>query len=232
MRTARTAAIVLLLTLAATTAGAQSLGRNELAVFGGVSLMGASANGPGTPSILADEPRLAGLIYPPPFGASRKLGGSGEFGARYGRDLTSTLTVTGDFSIAPAHELTERISYGCPEPLVCILQPAVPGVVGLLVPDYQFAERVTAYHYGVGLRLHVRPGALTPSVIAGIGGVTFAGAHQRHSDLALRVGGSLTAAVRNLTTSIEVVDVIVADHYVTRDAEHDVHVRVGFGVRW
>jgi hypothetical protein len=227
-RLTRTIGIVLLLTLAATAAHAQTVGRNELAVFGGTSLLDASTFGPGDPRTLVTQPAVIGLIYPPPFGLYRSMGGSSELGVRYGRDLSSTLTITGDFSVAPGHELREDISYGCPEPLVCIAQPAI----GLVIPGYSFTERITAYHYGGGLRLNVRPGVLTPSVIAGIGGVTFAGAHHRRSDLTVRVGGALTAAVRNLTTSLEIVDTIVADHYVTNAAEHDVHVRVGFGVRW
>ena len=71
-----------------------------------------------------------------------------------------------------------------------------------------------------------------PSIIAGIGGVTFTRTNRRDSTLAFRVGAGLSASFHNLSAGIEALDVIVSDHFVTAEAEHDVHVRLTFGVRW
>jgi hypothetical protein len=220
----RLAVAVLLL---AAPAGAQTT-RNELTIFGGVSLIDATTTSPKNPFILALEPAIRPLIFPPIFGTSRTLDGGAEFGARYGRDVTEALTITGDFSIAPSHELTGRVSWGCPDQRLCIAAPDI----ALFAPDVFLSERVVAYHYGGGLRLNLRRGTLTPSVAAGVGGVTFAGANRRESSLAFRIGGGVSAAVGNLTAGIEVLDVIVSDHFVTGRVEHDPHVRVTFGVRW
>lgn len=228
MRATRTAFLAVLVTLSAVPVGAQPTGKNELSIFGGFSLTDATTTNPKNPYILAVEPAIRPLIYPPIFGTSRTLDGGAEFGARYGRDVTDALTLTGDFSIAPSHELTEQGSFGCPEPLFCIAAPNL----SIVAPDFLFSERVVAYHYGGGLRLNVLRGTLTPSVTAGLGGVTFAGTNRRETSLAFRIGGGLAASVRNLTTGIEVVDVILSDHFVTGLVEHDVHVRVTFGVRW
>jgi hypothetical protein len=228
MRAAGTAFLVVLVTLAAVSADAQTTSRNELTIFGGFSLLDAKTTSSRNPYILPLDPTISPLIFPPILGVSRSLGGSAEFGARYGRDVTDALTITGDFSIAPSHELSDRVSFGCPEPLLCI---AVPDLA-LFAPDFSLSDRVVAYHYGGGLRLNVLPGTLTPSVTAGLGGVTFAGPHSSETSLAFRIGGGLSAAVRNLTTGLEVVDVVVSDHFVTSKVEHDVHIRITFGVRW
>jgi hypothetical protein len=214
--------------LAALPVDAQTTGKNELTIFGGFSLADVTTTTPKNPYILAVEPAIGSLIFPPFFGTSRTLDGGAEFGARYGRDVTDAITLAADFSIAPSHELTDHVSFGCPEPLVCIAAPEV----ALVAPELLFSERVVAYHYGGGLRLNVVRGTLTPSVTAGLGGVTFAGANRRETSLAFRVGGGLAASVGHLTTGVEVVDIIVSDHFVTGLVEHDVHVRVTFGVRW
>ena len=215
-------------TLAAAPVGAQTTAKNELTIFGGFSLGDAIASTSRDPRILALDRSLIPLIYPPIFSVTRTLDGSGELGVRYGRDLTDTLTLTGDFSIAPAHELLANTSLSCPDTLVCIASPTL----GLIAPDFVFSERVVAYHYGGGLRMNLRPGTLTPSVTAGLGGVTFAGTDRHESSLTFRIGGGVSAAVRNLTAGIEVLDVIVSEHFVTGRLEHDPHVRITFGVRW
>ena len=228
MRAAGLVVLCVWFTLAAAPVGAQTTGKNELTIFGGFSLAEPTASTSRDPRILSLDHSLIPLIYPPIFSATRTLDGSGELGVRYGRDLTDTLTLTGDFSIAPAHELLTHTSLGCPDPLVCIAVPAF----AFFAPDFLFSERVVAYHYGGGLGMKLRPGTVTPSVSAGLGGVTFAGTDRHESSLAFRIGGGVSAAIRNLTTGIEVLDVIVSEHFVTGRLEHDPHVRITFGVRW
>lgn len=223
-----------LMVLLAVPAAAQSTGRNELSVFGGVSLADVSVeNREGLGFLHRSRPDPAALSLLPFFRTQSSLDGSAEFGARYGRRLTAALSVEGDFSVAPGHELTERIEYGCPDGYACLAN-RLEGPAGTLlyIPDFQTTERMVAYHYGGGVRLSHGWGSLTPSVSAGLGGVTLSGDDRQESRLAFRVGGALSAAVGSLNTSVELVDVIVPDHFVSGRVEHDVHLRLGLGVRW
>jgi hypothetical protein len=122
--------------------------------------------------------------------------------------------------------VTERFAFPCPE--ACI---AVPGLA-LYAPDYLFSQRIVAYHYGGGMRLNLRQGPLVPSVLAGLGGVTYSGDQRSDSQFTVRLGGSVTAAVGRMTTGIEVLDVMVPDQFFTNDLEHDVHVRISLGVKF
>ncbi len=69
-------------------------------------------------------------------------------------------------------------------------------------------------------------------MIAGLGGVTYSMPNEGRSHFSVRLGGRVAASAGRLTTSIEVLDAIVTDHFVTNEVEHDVHVRIGFGVRF
>ena len=219
---------ILTLTAAAPSADAQPDDPNELTVFGGLSLLAAETTEARNPIILDVPSGLRPAIFPPPIVTSlRALDASGEFGVRYGRDLTDTVTFVGDFAVAPAHELTEEVSYGCPEPFFCIALPA-----GLVAPNVRFSDRVVAYHYGGALQLNLRRRGLTPSVIAGLGGVTYATTGRSRTHFAFRLGGRVAAEVGPVTTSIEVFDAMVTDHFVTDRLEHDVHARIGVGVRF
>ena len=75
-------------------------------------------------------------------------------------------------------------------------------------------------------------GSSPPTVHGRLAGVNDRRDGLRETRLALRVGGAVAATVGSLVTQIEVVDIIVANHFVTGRSEHDVHVRVGIGVRW
>jgi len=227
----RTAGLLLLgfLMVVAAPAGAQSRGRsdrNELTVFGGVSLTDLSSTSRDGPPFLLAAPFELSIL--PTIERSATLGGSAEFGVRYGRRLSDALTVEGDFSVAPGHDLEERIGFGCPPELLCITQPAIL----VVVPDILRTDQLVAYHYGGGVRLALTRGSVRPSVVGGLGAVTYDGSRIRETRLAVRVGAGIEATVNSLSTRLEVLDVIVADHFVTGRAEHDVHVRVGVGVRW
>lgn len=223
----------LLLTLTAAPVAAQTADKNELTIFGGVSLADVSVEGrEGFGFLKRSRPDPRDLSLLPFVRTSSHLDGSAEFGVRYGRALTDVLVVEGDFSIAPSHTLREQVGFGCPDGYACIANRSGPAGTFLFAPEYLVTERMVAYHYGGGIRLRQSWGSLTPSVFGGLGGVTYAGDEQRESQLAVRLGGGVSAAVGSLTTSIEVLDVIVPDHFLTRRAEHDVHVRIGLGVRW
>jgi hypothetical protein len=199
-------------------------GRNELTVFAGVSLGNPAATSVDFAEILGGVPQ----IFPAPFTVtSTVLDGSAEFGARYTRTLSDLLSLSGDFSIAPGHQLTETVSFECP-PGICI---AANGI-SLVPPDVQISSGVEAYHYGVNIGVDLAQGPVRPTDSAGFGGVTFDTETRADTSFALRVGGGLRVDHGRVVTRIEVIDVITADHPLTSRSEHDVHVRVGFGVRW
>jgi hypothetical protein len=191
---------------------------HELTVFAGVSLGDAETGRLDRLHMLQQRHGRFG-----PFDTGRaELDGSAEFGVRFGRYVTDTVTVEGDVSIAPSHTLRERVEFGCEFPPVCLVPPA------------QFeSERVMAWHYGVGVGIDLPGGGgLRPVLLAGLGGVTHDSDSRTATRLAVRLGGALRASVGRIDARLEVLDVLVADHLVTNDAEHDVHVRVGVGVRW
>lgn len=225
--------LVALIFAGPSSAAAQPDDPNELTVFGGLSFIDVESTEARDVTILELPRRFQSLpvqplIFPPPlFTLSRSLEASGVFGIRYGRDLTDTVTVVGDFAVAPAHDLNEEISYSCPEPLVCIAGP-----VNLVAPNVRFSENVVGYHYGAGLQYNLRRRGLMPAAIAGLGGVTYSTPDRARTHFTLRFGGRIAAPVGPLTTSIEVIDVVVTDHFVTGDVAHDVHARIGLGVRF
>ena len=57
-----------------------------------------------------------------------------------------------------------------------------------LVPERLVTERVVAYHYGGGLGVDLTRTPVRPTLIAGIGGVTYDAGELRSSQFALRVG--------------------------------------------
>jgi len=215
-----TVALFLMAFLRPGTAAAQGpVGPNELTVFGGVSLANPRTDDPDRPIVLD---RADARLVPAPYLQSASLGGSAEFGARYDRYLTDVISVGGDFSIAPSHRYTERIGFGCPDGRLCIL-----------APERQIETTVVAYHYGGNVGFDLARGALRPSIVAGIGGVTYDGDRGLgDTHVAVRVGGALRADAGRVTLRLEAIDVITPDHFVTGQSEHDVHVRVGVAVRW
>lgn len=220
-------ALLVVLTAGTAPVAAQASGQNALTVFAGVSLGHPEASGSSGP-----RPRLssslAPLIYPPPVVVRSTLDGSAEFGARYSRQVSDVVSAEGDFSIAAGHELADRIQFICTGDRVCIAGTEI----GIVAPDRLVVGRVVAYHYGAGAGVDLTRGSIRPMLMAGIGGVTHDVSGLRETRFTLRVGGALKADVGALTTRLEILDVITANHFVTEQSEHDFHVRVGLGVRW
>jgi hypothetical protein len=216
-----------MLVAGAAPAAAQGSARNELAIFAGVSLANPETSESSGPLPLRLS-SVAPLIFPLPVTVTSTMDGSTEFGARYSRHVTDIVAVEGDFSMAAGHELADRIQFRCPDNRVCI----AGSEISFVAPDRLVTERVVAYHYGAGLGVDLTRGAVRPVLIAGVGGVTHNAGDLRDTQFTLRVGGALEADIGTLTTRVEVLDVIAADHFVTHRSEHDIHVRVGLGVRW
>jgi hypothetical protein len=144
---------------------------NELTVFGGVSLLNPETTDPDRPVLRWQTGGPESGLVPAPYHLSTRLDGSAEFGVRFSRYVSPGLSVGGDFSVAPSHDLTIRTGFGCPPGRFCILDTE-PNP-DLVIPEYRYDERVVAYHYGGQVGLDLTRGPIRPSVIAGIGGVTY-----------------------------------------------------------
>ena len=150
----RTIALVVVLLVWPTIAAAQTTtGPNELTVFVGVSFASPESTDPDRPVILGGG--FGSGFVPGPFLQSVSLDGSAEFGTRYARYLTDTISVGGDFSIAPSHQLTETTGFGCAPGRFCIAgaEPLI------FAPEVKRVARAVAYHYGanVGMDLTQEP---------------------------------------------------------------------------
>jgi hypothetical protein len=215
--------------------------RNELVVFGGISIVDASRSSQTTIDLgsveLPDVPGFGGRfgrrpISIPPVSFERKtsLGSSALFGARYSRLIKDRLAVEADLTIAPGHELETKAN-GC-----------VAGVcVGSSSGRFERAGRfetvladrnVSAWHYGAGLAYELTGGEVRPLVILGAGGVTWDGARADGTDFVFRFCAGLKILFGRVGARVDVVDHLVIDHYVSGDAEHDVHATAGFLVRF
>jgi hypothetical protein len=208
----------------------RAAGRSEITVFAGASLGSPSSN-----NVDLNLPVPAGLrqgvapsIYPGPLTMSAELGGSPEFGLRYDWYLTDIISAGGDFSIAPSHELSTRIRFGCPADRFCIAGP-IAGEIPVL-SDLAVGTNVVAYHYGGNVGIDLLRGTLRPTIVAGLGAVSYEGTG--HTQFAVRIGGAFKADAGPVVIRLEGIDVITTDHFVSGQAEHDLHVRVGVGVRW
>jgi hypothetical protein len=205
--------------------------RSELTVF-----VGASLGSPSTNDVDLSLPvplesfrgAIAPTIYPVPLTVSAELGGSPEFGLRYDWYLTEIVSVGGDFSIAPSHELSTRIRFGCPPGRPCIADE----IPGLQLSDQVIGTNVVAYHYGGNVGIDLMRGTLRPTIIAGVGAVSYDGTRAGDTEFAFRIGGAFKADAGPVVIRLEGIDVITPDHFVSRQVEHDFHARVGVGIRW
>ena len=232
--------VAVILVSAPSPALAQSVNRrSELTVFAGASLGSPSTNDVDL-SVPVPLDRIRGAIaptiYPVPLTVSAELGGSPEFGVRYDWYLTEIVSIGGDFSIAPSHELSTRIRFGCPPGRPCIADE----IPGLLLSDQATGTNIVAYHYGGNVGIDLMRGTLRPTIIAGVGAVSYDGARpvsfdgtrNRDTEFAFRIGGAFKADAGPVVIRLEGIDVITPDHFVSGKAEHDLHVRVGVGVKW
>jgi hypothetical protein len=203
-------------------------GRNELVVFGGISLLDASRSG--TRTIAGgdfDRPAVPGFggrfgrapisIPPVSFETETSLGSSALFGARYSRLIKDRLAVEADLTIAPGHELESRLG----------------GRGGNGRFDLGLGDRnVTAWHYGAGLAYELTGGDVRPLVILGAGGVTWDGARADGTDFVFRFGAGLKILFGRVGARVDVVDHLVLDHLASGETEHDVHATAGLLVRF
>jgi len=247
MKNTRLAALSFLLTLtslpAARAADAPSAteDKNEIVVFGGISLLDASRSG--QQEILPLDrttpiPRFGfgrnafPLPIPLPpirFTGESAIGSSALFGARYTRQIKDRLGLEADLTVAPGHEVETRGS-GCIGDL-CF------GSGGARDADQRFrralGERnVSAWHYGAGLAYELTRSDVRPVLILGAGAVTWDGAREAGTDFVFRFGAGLKILFGRVGARVDVVDHLVLDQFLTKDTEHDVHATAGLLVRF
>ena len=93
-------------------------------------------------------------------------------------------------------------------------------------------RNVTAWHYGGGLTYDITGGDVRPFVIFGAGGVSYSGAREASTDFVLRFGAGLKILFGRVGARVDVVDHLVTEHFLSGDAEHDIHATAGFLVRF
>jgi hypothetical protein len=213
--------------------------RNELVVFGGISLLDASRSSETTIDVGRVElPGMGrfgrGPISVPPVSLSgaTSIGSSALFGARYSRLIKDRLAVEADLKVAPGHELETRGS-------VCVAGECVGsdgrGGDGRRADRFDLGlggRNVTAWHYGAGLAYELTGGDVRPLVILGAGGVTWDGARAGGSDFVFRFGAGLKILFGRVGARVDVVDHLVLDHFASGETEHDVHATAGLLVRF
>ena len=213
--------------------------KNEIVVFGGASILDAQRSETttlGIPGWVGDRwPGFPNVQVQ----AETELGGSALFGVRYSRYVKGRLAVEADFAVAPTHDLESGGE-------LCLNGSCFGGAEGGRMRgawgmgpgrgDLDFdgfrSRNVTAWHYGGGLSYDITGGDVRPFVIFGAGGVSYDGARDSSTDFALRFGAGLKVYFGKIGGRIDVVDHLVTDHFLTGEAEHDIHATAGFLVRF
>jgi hypothetical protein len=229
--------------------------KNEIVVFGGISLLDASRSGENQIFPLDRITMIGGqlgfgrnrppLPIPPlptvSFSTESEIGSSALFGARYTRQIKDRLGLEADLTVAPGHDIETRGS-GCIGEL-CFGQDGGRdfngrdfdgrggrGFVGRGVP---FGDRdVTAWHYGAGLAYELTRGDVRPLLILGAGAVTWNGAREAETDFVFRFGAGLKILFGRVGARVDVVDHLIVDQFLTNETEHDVHATAGLLVKF
>ena len=213
----------------------EDIQKNQIVVFGGVSILDASTessyrfpDGPGFPGFPGIPGFRPGRVPDFEIGTATSLGNSPLFGVRYSRYLKGRLAVEADLEVAPTHDLETRgevcLSGRC---LGSGDLDRLPGF-GPQGGDPQRGRQVTAWQYGAGLAYDLTGGDVRPVVLFGAGGATWSGAGRTETDFELRFGAGLKILFGRLGARVDVVDHLVLDHFLSGESEHNVQVTAGF----
>ncbi len=209
---------------------------NEIVVLGGVAILDASRVEERTLPP-PDFPRFTDFARFPEIrvGAETSIGNSALLGTRYSRYVKERLALEADFAVAPSHDLKTQAELCIGGQ--CILEGdrrgrfasvAVPGLAG----DGRRQGDVTAWHYGAGLAYDLAGGELRPILLLGAGGVSWSGAGDTETDFVIRLGAGLKILFGRVGARVDVVDHLVLDHFLSQQAEHDIHATAGLLVRF
>ena len=225
--------------------------KNEIVVFGGVSLLDATSStertvslpdvGGFVPQIFPDRPRggLPPISIPPisfQVQTGTSLGSSALVGFRYSRAIKRRLWAEADFEVAPSHDL-ETTGGVCIERGQCLGTGDFERAGGRRAfPDLNFdlarSRPVTAWHYGLGLAYELTGGDVRPLLIVGAGGVSWSGSRETATNFVLRFGAGLKVTFGRVGFRLEGVDYFIPDLFLTGKSEHDIHVTGGLLVRF
>ncbi len=226
---------LLLFTAAPLAAADDHESKNQIVVFGGISILDASREethrwvlplpggrgfprGPGLPS----QARVD-------MTARTALGNSALFGVRYSRSIKGRLAVEADLEVAPTHDLETGGDLCISDR--CFGQGGWPEIPGLRPPEHGLGRgagrRVTAWHYGGGLAYDVTGGEVRPVLVFGAGGVSWSGSGLGETDFELRFGAGLKILFGKVGARVDVIDHLVLDHFLSGKSEHDIHVTAG-----
>jgi hypothetical protein len=204
--------------------------RNEVTVFGGISILDARSSQHTTITLPA-MPGLPGFPGWPgsvpsdvQVGTETKLGNSGLIGLRYAFYLRKQLAIEADVAVAPSHDLRSSVDY---------VGQGMRGGEGRYDRGYGFGGRsVTAWHYGAGLTYDILGGDVRPFVALGAGGVSYDGTPGARTDFVLRFGAGLKLYFGRLGARVDAIDYLVFNNFLTGRDEHDVHITGGAFVRF
>ena len=225
--------------------------KNELVVFGGVSLLDATSSTERTVSLadLGDfvpgrSPGRPGGIVPPfpipPLSfqvqTGTSIGNSALVGFRYSRAIKKRLWAEADFEVGPSHDLKANGSV-CIEGGQCFGSGDFERMgARRALPDFNFdgarSRPVTAWHYGAGLAYELTGGDVRPLLILGAGGVSWSGSSEASTSFVLRFGAGLKVNFGRVGFRVEGVDYFIPDMFLNGQSEHDVHVTGGLLVRF
>jgi hypothetical protein len=215
--------------------------KNQVVVFGGVSILDATRTygwswGPGYPGFPGwpGSPRGVRTDRFPDLEvtASMSLGNSAVFGARYSRYVKDRLAVEIDVAVAPGHDLS-------PDGELCLdgrcFGSGDFGSMGVRPPGGLGRwgdQTVTAWQYGGGLAYDITGGEVRPVVVFGAGGASWSGSGESETDFELRFGAGLKILFGRVGGRVDVIDHLVLDHFLSGKSEHDLHVTAGLLVRF
>jgi hypothetical protein len=213
--------------------------RNEVSVFGGISILDARSAQQAT----ITWPRLpgspAGGWQDVQVGTETKLGDSALVGFRYAFYLRKQLALEADASVAPGQDLRTSVdlcgSSGCygRGDYASAGMNAVRAGEGHIDGGFGYGGRsVTAWHYGAGLTYDILGGDVRPFVALGAGGVSYDGTPGTKTDFVLRFGAGLKVYFGRLGARVDALDYLVFNNFLSGRDEHDVHVTGGAFVRF
>ena len=223
--------------------------RNEVSIFGGISIIDARRSQRTTISLPA-IPGFPGWPGSDPgdiqVGTETELGNSALVGFRYAFYLRKQLALEADVAVAPSHDLRSSVDlcgssgcYGRGGYAGAGVGRTFRGMEGMHGGEGRFdghdgfgGRSVTAWHYGAGLTYDFLGGDVRPFVIVGAGGVTYDSAPRTRTDFVLRFGAGLKVYFGRLGARVDAVDHLVFDNFLTGRDEHDVHVTGGAFVRF
>jgi len=154
------------------------------------------------------------------FQQAKSLNSSVLVGFRVDHYINDNMAIEGSFAVAPDHKLTQSSFIVCPPGQVCPL---------LAIPDFLVQQNVVAYEYGGNFVYHFLTGQIRPYVLAGVGGISFAGNSDSKTNFTWVFGGGAKFFfTKNVGLRFEFNDHLIPNHFLTDRTQNDLQIRYGF----